>query len=122
MKFKNMVAAVVVGAIACFGAGATQAAEEINHKVEALKHIQAGIAEGNQGKADALVEHAKEAMKQLRKAMAQSQQPQWQFAAKQVREAINQGKQGKADVATKSLEAANTTLSSELPKYKDSPF
>jgi hypothetical protein len=122
MNIKNTVEAVVVGAMIIFGAGVTQAAETIDHKAEALKHIQAGIAEGKQGKVDVLVEHAKEAKSQIRPAMGQSTAPQLQNVAKQVKEAIDQGKQGKADIATKSLEEANKTLSTQLPKYKDSPF
>lgn len=54
--------------------------------------------------------------------MSQSTTPQLQNVAKQVKEAIDQGKQGKADIATKSLEEANKTLTTQLPKYKDSPF
>jgi hypothetical protein len=121
MNLKNTVVAVIVGAMIVFGAGVTQAAET-DHKAEALKHIQAGIEEGKQGKAEALVEHAKEARSHLGDAMGQSTSPQLQNAVKQVREAIEQGKQGKADTATKSLEEANKTLSTALPKYQDSPF
>src|SRR5919198_2811408 len=122
MNLKNTVVAVIVGAMIVFGAGVTQAAETIDHKAEALKHIQAGITEGKQGKADALVEHAREAKSHLGDAMGQSTSPQLQNTVKLVREAINQGKEGKADTATKSLEEANKTLATELPKYKDSPF
>ena len=122
MNLKNTVVAVIVGAMIAFGAGVTQAAETIDHKAEALKHIQAGIEEGKQGKADALVEHAKEAISHIRDSMGQSTSPQLQQAAKQVREAIDQGKEGKADTATKSLEEANKTLATALPKYQDSPF
>ena len=122
MNLKNTVVAVIVGAMIVFGAGVIQAAETINHKAEALKHIQAGIEEGKQGKADALVEHAKEAISHIRDSMGQSTSPQLQQAAKQVREAIDQGKEGKADTATKSLEEANKTLATALPKYQDSPF
>jgi cellobiose-specific phosphotransferase system component IIA len=122
MNLKNTVVAVMVGAMIVFGTGVTQAAETIDHKAEALKHIQAGIEEGKQGKADTLVEHAKEAMNHISDSMGQSTSPQLQNAAKQVREAINQGKEGKADTATKSLEEANKALSTALPKYKDSPF
>jgi len=80
-----------------------------DHAKAALEHASAAVAEGKDGKSEALVEHAKLAMEHtLAAAIVAKSIPKGHLdaAAKELQESIDHGNLGHADVATKHAEAA----------------
>lgn len=79
------------------------------HADQALEHANAAVVQGEAGKAEGLVEHAKLAMEHtLAAAIVAKSIPKnhLEAAAKELQEAIDQGNLDHADVATKHAEAA----------------
>jgi hypothetical protein len=116
---KNIIAAIIIGGLAWTGIG--MAADPTpDFKAETLKHIDEGIAQGQQGHADVLVQHAREAHVQAREALNHSSDPFMEKAAEHINAAISEGGKGQAEAATKHLEAAKEVLVADHVKYENS--
>lgn len=116
---KKIIAAAFIGGLA-WGSAAVAADPAAEHKAETLKHIQAGITEGQQGNATALVQHAKEALTHAREGLNVSSEPFMEKAAEHINAAISEGEKGQAEAATKHLQEANLELTGEKVQYENS--
>ncbi len=118
---KEVVAAGMIAALSVFGAGVA-AGEHDSHTAEALKHAEAAVAEGKQGSAKALAEHAQQALTHAERAAKAKPDPQITEAQKALKATIEHGNKGHAEVATKSAENAVSYLKmayKEMLAYKE---
>jgi Small metal-binding protein len=124
MKYKNTLAALVVGTLTVFGVGAyaqQSVAPESPHEAEAVKHAKEAVAAGKKGDAAVLVEHAEEAKKHAIMAQKDFSSFNLQSAATHLDEAITAGKAGDAKVATTHVEEALKVLASGAPQDPNQP-
>src|SRR6185503_21145307 len=82
--------------------------EEQNHK-DALEHAKVAVFHGKDGDAEALLEHAEDALQNALK--GDTDNPHVGEGISHLKEAIEHGKAGHADVATKHAETAIMHLS-----------
>jgi len=76
------------------------------HVAEAIAHAEGAAKHGGQGHADALVEHASEALTHAQAAQKDVKNPHLDEGVHELMEAIEHGKEGHAEVATKHAESA----------------
>lgn len=76
------------------------------HVAEAIAHAEGAADHGGQGHADALVEHAQEALTHAQAAQKDVKNPHLDEGVHELMEAVEHGKEGHADVATKHAKSA----------------
>ena len=76
------------------------------HVAEAIAHAEGAAEHGGQGHADALVDHAKEALMHAQAAQKEVKNPHLDEGVHELMEAINHGGQGHAEVGTKHAKSA----------------
>ncbi len=91
------------------------------HLAEALQHVQAAIAQGNQGYPDALATHAREALKSAELAKKETPNPHIDEGIQALKHALDQVKAGKTEAATKAAEEALHHLSKVNPARAGAP-
>ncbi|WNM61808.1 small metal-binding protein SmbP [Candidatus Nitrospira neomarina] len=76
------------------------------HVAEAIAHAEGAADHGGQGHADALVEHAQEALTHAQAAQKDVKNPHLDEGVHELMEAVEHGKAGHADVGTKHAKSA----------------
>ena len=76
------------------------------HVAEAIAHAEGAAKHGGMGHADALVEHASEALTHAQAAQKNKKNPHLDEGVHELMEAIEHGKEGHAEVATKHAQNA----------------
>lgn len=76
------------------------------HVAEAVAHAEGAAKHGGMGHADAIVEHATEALTHAQAAQKDVKNPHLDEGVHELMEAIEHGKQGHAEVATKHAKSA----------------
>jgi hypothetical protein len=105
MKLNIAAAAFIVGAF-LFGAGNSSATEQQKHVDEALTHAQTAINEGQKGTADAVGQHAQQALEHAKQAEKAKPDPHITEAETHLSQAIDSAATGQKDVATKHVQEA----------------
>jgi hypothetical protein len=106
MKRNIAAAAFIVGALSLFGAGISSATEQQKHVDEALTHAQTAINEGQKGTADAVGQHAQQALEHAKQAEKVKPDPHITEAETHLSQAIDSAATGQKDVATKHVQEA----------------
>ncbi len=101
-----MIALFLVTSLVTSGLGFAQS-KEAEHLKQAREHVDAAIAQGQQGDAKAVVKHAEAALEHVRMAEKLKPLPDLKKAITSLEETIKQGKAGDANKAT---EHAKETL------------
>ena len=96
----------IVGLLTIGTWGAAALAGENPHVAEAISHAEGAVEHGGQGHADALVEHASEALTHAQAAQKDVKNPHLDEGVHELMEAVEHGKEGHAEVATKHAKAA----------------
>jgi small metal-binding protein len=106
-------AAFIVGALSLFGAGISSATtEQQNHVAEALLHAQAAVDAGQKGTANAVGQHAYQALEHAKQAEDVKPDanikpdPHITEAEAYLSQAIDHASTGHADIATKNVQEA----------------
>ena len=86
--------------------GSVAMAGENPHVAEAIAHAEGAAEHGGMGHADALVEHAQEALTHAQAAQKEVKNPHLDEGMHELMEAVNHGKQGHAEVGTKHAKSA----------------
>ena len=86
--------------------GSVAMADGNPHVAEAIAHAEGAAEHGGLGHADALVEHAEEALMHAQAAQKEVTNPHLDEGVHELMEAINHGKQGHAEVGTKHASSA----------------
>jgi hypothetical protein len=76
------------------------------HVAEEIAHAEGAVEHGSLGHADALVEHAQEALTHAQAAQKEVKNPHLDEGVHELMEAIDHGKKGHAEVATKHAKSA----------------
>ncbi|HBP86941.1 MAG TPA: small metal-binding protein SmbP [Nitrospirales bacterium] len=76
------------------------------HVAEAIAHAEGAADHGGQGHADALVEHAQEALTHAQAAQKDVKNPHLDEGVHELMEAVEHGKAGHAEVGTKHAKSA----------------
>ena len=110
MSFRTMckgLALVGLMMIMVAGLGAGVALADQNpHVAEAIAHAEGAAEHGGMGHADALVEHAEEALMHAQAAQKEVKNPHLDEGVHELMEAVKHGKQGHAEVGTKHANSA----------------
>ena len=104
VKFLGIVG--VVGLFAIGNWGSVAMASGNPHVAEAIAHAEGAAEHGGMGHADALVEHAQEALMHAQAAQKEVKNPHLDEGVHELMEAVNHGKQGHAEVGTKHAKSA----------------
>jgi hypothetical protein len=86
--------------------GSVAMADQNPHVAEAIAHAEGAVEHGGLGHADALVEHAQEALTHAQAAQKEVKNPHLDEGVHELMEAIDHGKQGHAEVGTKYAKSA----------------
>jgi hypothetical protein len=104
MKLNIAAATFIVGALSLFGAGISSATEQQKHVDEALTHAQTAINEGEKGTANAVGQHAKQALEHAKQAEQVKPDPHITEAETHLSQAIDSAATGQKDVAVKHVQ------------------
>jgi hypothetical protein len=102
MKLKTAAVALIVGALSLFGAGISCATEQQEHVAKALTHAQTAVNEGQKGMANAVGQHAYQALEHAKQAEELKPDPHITEAETHLRHGIDHAATGHADIAIKS--------------------
>ena len=86
--------------------GSVAMAGENPHVAEAIAHAEGAAEHGGMGHADALVEHAQEALTHAQAAQKEVKNPHLDEGVHELMESVKHGKQGHAEVGTKHAKSA----------------
>ena len=86
--------------------GSVAMADGNPHVAEAIAHAEGAAEHGGMGHADALVEHAQEALTHAQAAQKEVKNPHLDEGVHELMEAVKHGKQGHAEVGTKHAKSA----------------
>ena len=86
------------------------AAESVDHRSEAVMHMEAAVDAGKKGDATAVTEHAEQALAQVQELQKQQPGEDLAKAVENLRDAITKGKTGDATGAMASAQDALTKL------------
>ena len=103
---KRMGMLAILGLLVVGSWGSIALAGANPHVAEAIAHAEGAADHGGQGHADALVEHAQEALTHAQAAQKDMKNPHLDEGVHELMEAVEHGKEGHADVATKHAKSA----------------
>ena len=96
----------VLGLLVVGSWGSVALASANPHVAEAIAHAEGAADHGGQGHADALVEHAQEALTHAQAAQKDVKNPHLDEGVHELMEAVEHGKAGHAEVGTKHAKSA----------------
>jgi len=103
---KGMGALAILGLLVVGSWGSLALAKANPHVAEAIAHAEGAVDHGGQGHADALVEHAQEALTHAQAAQKEMKNPHLDEGVHELMEAIEHGKKGHAEKATEEAKSA----------------